>query len=121
MSSTHAEFSEKESTPTSSQSMESHFDPGEGPGADLTADLVEAHPAAYDQILDGVLVLAHVGGELLQGGEALRGVGLLVFGVSDGAVRQAVETEVALGACHLVLASRHLCRGLKIRSSSERK
>lgn len=101
-------------TPTFSQSMERQFDSGEGPTADLPADLVEAHPAAYDQLLDGLVVLAHVGGELLQGGELQRDGGLLVLGADIGAVRQAVEAVVALGARHLVLPSRHFCSRLKV-------
>lgn len=105
-------------TPTFSQCMESYFDPGEGPTANLPADLVEAHPAAYDQLLDGGLILAHVGGELLQGGEAQRGIGLLVLWADIRAVRQAVDAVVELRAPHLVMASRHFCSRLKIRSNT---
>lgn len=100
-------------TLTLSQSMEGQFDPGEGPTANLPTDLVEAHPAAYDQLLDRVLILAHVGGELLQGGEAHRGIGLLILRADIRAVRQAVDAVVEIGARHLVLASRHFCSRLK--------
>ena len=100
--------------------MESQLDPGEGPVTDLPTDFVEAHSAAYDQLLDGLLVLAHVFGELLQGGEAQRGLGLLILGAGIGAVRQAVEAVVELGACHLVPASRHFFRRLEVRSSSNK-
>ena len=101
--------------------MESQFDPGEGPRADLPADLVEAHPATYHQVLDGILVLAHVGGEPLQGGERRRRdldllvLDLLVLWADVRAVRQAVEAVVALGG-HLVLVlfSRHVCSRVKI-------
>lgn len=99
--------------------MESQFDPGEGPAANLPADLVEAHPAAYDQLLDGSFVLAHVGGELLQGGEAGHDVvDLLFLWANIRAVCQAVDTVTGLGAPHLAVASGHFCSRLKIRSSS---
>lgn len=95
--------------------METQFDPGEGTTANLPADLVEAHPAAHDQVLDGLLVLAHVGGELLQGGEGRRA---LIVRPGFRALRQAVEAVVPLRGFHLVLASRHLCHGSKRRSES---
>lgn len=109
-----------ECPPTFSQCMKSQFDPGEGPAANLPADLVEAHPAAYDQLLDCILVLAHAGGELLQRGEARRAVGFLVFWAVFGAVRQTVGAVVELGARHLVMASRHVCSRLETRSSLKR-
>jgi len=40
------------------QRVERQLDPGERAAADLPADLVEPDPAADDQVLDGVLVLA---------------------------------------------------------------
>lgn len=100
--------------------MKSQFDPGEGPAANLPADLVEAHPAAYDQLLDCILVLAHAGGELLQRGEVRRAVGFLVLWAVFGAVRQTVGAVVELGARHLVMASRHVCSRLETRSSLKR-
>lgn len=105
--------------PTFSQSVKSQFDPGEGPKADLPADLVEAHPAAYNQLLDGLLVLAHVCGELLQGGDGQRGVCFLILWADIRAVCQAVPAVVELGACHLVLTAVHFCSRLRIRSSSK--
>lgn len=104
---------------TPCQSIESQFDPGEGPVADLSTDLVEAHPAAYDQFFDGLLILAHVHSELLKGCEAHGGFILLILGAGIRAVRQAVEAVVKLGARHLVLASRHFCYRADIRSSSK--
>lgn len=59
--------------------MKSQFDPGEGSAADLPTDLVEAHSASDDKLLDGVLILAHGGGELLQRGETQLLVGLLIL------------------------------------------
>lgn len=100
-------------TLTFSQSMKSQFDPGEGPTANLPTDLVEAHPAAYDQLLDCVLILTHVGGEFLQGGEVQWGIALLILRADFRAVCQAIDAVVELGACHLVLASRHFCSRLK--------
>lgn len=91
--------------------MESQFDPGECPVADLPADHIESNSAPYDQLLDGLLVLAHISGELLQGSEVLC---LLILRPSIRAVRQAVEAVVEPGARHLVLASRHFCSRLKI-------
>lgn len=87
--------------------MESQLDPGEGPIADLSTDLVEADPAAYDQLLDGLLILAHVCSELLQGSEGRLGAGLLVLRAAVGAVRQAVQAVAQPHAGHLVLAPRH--------------
>lgn len=88
--------------------MESQFDPGEGPVADLPSDLVEAHPAADDQLLDGLLVFAHGHGEFLQGGEERRAVAPLLLMAAVWALRQAVEAVAESGARQLVLASRHL-------------
>lgn len=92
---------------TLGQGVESQLDPGEGPAADLPADLVEAHPATDDELLDGALVLAHGGGQLLQGAETQLLAGLLVLGADVRAVGQAVDAVVDPGARHLVLAPRH--------------
>lgn len=101
--------------------MESQFDPGEGAVADLPADLVEADPAAYDQLLDGLLVFAHVGGELLQGSEGQLGAGLLVLGAAVGAVRQAVQAVAQPHAGHLVLAPRHVLQNSTSRNLKTKK
>ena len=50
--------------------MKSQFDPGEGAIANLPTHFVEPNPAAYDQLLDGVFIFAHISGQLLQWSEA---------------------------------------------------
>lgn len=97
--------------------MESQFDSGEGPVADLPADLIESNPAADDQLLDDLLVLAHLCGELLQRSEARLAVFLVILGAGPRAVCQAVEAVVELGARHLVLTSSHICSRLETTAS----
>ncbi|TNN34169.1 hypothetical protein EYF80_055673 [Liparis tanakae] len=96
--------------------VERQLDPGERSAADLPADLVEADPAADDQVLDGVLVVAHVGAELLQRRAARRSVGPLLVRLHLRAVRQAVAAAAPrrLGGRRGVrrrgpASSRHLC------------
>lgn len=91
--------------------MKGQLDPGKGPVADLPSDLVEAHPAADDQLLDGAFVFAHGGGEPLQRREAQEGAGLLILGASFAAPHQAVEAEAQPRLGHLVLTagSGHVC------------
>lgn len=65
---------------TFGEDVEGHFDAGKGSRSDLTTDLVEANPTAHDQLLDGLLILTHFGGEFFQRAEAWwRGILLLIL------------------------------------------
>lgn len=89
--------------------MKSQLDSGEGPRADLSSYLVESHPAAGDQLLDGILVIAHVRGELLQWCGLGWGHRLLILRVSDRADGQAVEATVEVPVGHRRMTFAHFC------------